>query len=178
VRFEFSWLLSHPQAAELTDRELRCWLAVVAGAVRLDRDDGSFKLDELERFSTSTGSRRVRAEDLARFRELGLLVDAGDGRWRIREWVAWSVSDATSALRGRLWRERQRRSKADRERARAEEAARQIDEWRNPPPGAPRTGIELLAAELEQRDEPGERDENVPAWPSWGRVPSWPESGS
>jgi hypothetical protein len=192
VRFEFSWLLDHPVSAELTDRLLRAWLATVAGAVELDRADGSFRLDELEPYSTPGGRRRVTEADLERFRELGLVERVGEG-WRVREWVAWSVSDSTAPLRGRLWRQRQReareeaaRTRARVERARAERAARQVADLVHPPDADPRpatapviaTDTTVVALELPERDDPPvvelelpQRDEppEPTGWPTWGQ---------
>jgi len=165
LRLSWDWILSHPVSAELSDRELRAWLATVAGAVKLDRPDGSFRVDELERFGTPSGRRRVTVDDLRRFRELGL-VDVDGDVWRVREWVSWSVTDTTAPLRGRLWRERQARRGEARESARAAVVANQMLERRNPREGEPRTGAESAALALADRDaDPS--GWGVPTWPGW-----------
>jgi hypothetical protein len=193
VRFLYSWLLTDPVAAELSDRELRSWLAVASSAVALDRGDGSFALDELAAYGTPTGSRRVTERELGWFVEIGLLRDMGDGRWRLADFVSWSVSDSTAPLRMRLWRSRQREareqaelSRADTERRRAERAARQVVELVHPPDAEPRpatapviaTDTTVVALELPERDDPPvvelelpQRDEppEPSGWPTWAQ---------
>ena len=103
MRFAWDWVISHPQAAELSDGQFRSWFALLASVVERDVPEGRFVLGELQRFVTPRGSRAVKQADLDVFVDLGLVeaVDGEPGVYRVRGWGSWNPGDSTAVFRQR-----------------------------------------------------------------------------